>query len=34
MIKENATHAGRTTLANITVVQNWYEELTRLVPPR
>jgi serine/threonine protein kinase len=34
MIKENATHDGRATPASITVVQNWYEELKRLVPAK
>jgi hypothetical protein len=34
MIKENAAHDGRATPASITVVQNWLEELKRLVPAK
>jgi hypothetical protein len=34
MIKENTTPDGRATPASITVVQSWFEELTRLVPGR
>ena len=32
MIKESATNDARATSASITVVQNWLEELNRLVP--
>jgi hypothetical protein len=34
MIKESAGHDVRATPANITVVQQWTEELKRLVPIR
>jgi hypothetical protein len=34
MIKENAANEGRATPASITVVQNWLEELKRLVPAK
>ncbi len=34
MIKENATSDGRERPASITVVQNWLEELKRLVPAK
>jgi serine/threonine protein kinase len=34
MIKETATNDGRATRASITVVQNWFEELQRLVRPK
>lgn len=34
MIKENATKDGRATPASITVAQNWFEELKRLVPAK
>jgi hypothetical protein len=34
MIKENATKDERATPASITVAQNWFDELKRLVPAK
>ena len=34
MIKESTTPDGRATPASITVVQNWFEELKRVVPAK